>query len=792
MSLYPELKGLYHLRETIGSGGFAKVKLAYHALTGEKVAVKIMDKRQLGPELPRVTTEIAAMKELCHHHICKLFQVIETETRFYLILEYCPEGELFDYIVSKDRLEEDEARIFFRQIVAAVAYIHDVGFAHRDLKPENLLLDEEQNIKLIDFGLCAKPKGGMSSYLATLCGSPAYAAPELIAGKQYLGSEVDQWSMGVLLYALLCGFLPFDDENISQLYKKIKHGTYSSPEWLSEESKELIAHLLQVDPKRRITIPDLLQHEWLTHGFNVPIEWQSKYKKNLDDDCVIELSVHHGKKRVDMEDEIQEWKYDYLTATYFLLLEKKRKGKPVRLLLKPSNREDRSRSRHYSSEEDLEGVDFGSSPFILTPQSTRDNKFSASHPERPRARERLDFNNPVETAQRRAGPREEVTPSKSDKENCPIKRGTVICTGDLKEKGADLPGSKNWRNEAGRSSRSRERKNLNDVNNGHVYNVKTAEHHRQSHEEKSSEQRASTAPKEGVSGRGTPSRQPPAYVKNSAPRTPKSSRTPGRRETGIDSQKTEGDRSKSRPRDGHSTAVSSSQRQKEEFAVPHTPKARPTPARTPKHKPQSLMTPKQPQVKSMDDSFVREKSGLNSTFSPSRSYDSQLNNLIEDETSKVPMTDANKAASRSVDDELYRMHMATPDSGQRSRKGSVLGSIERMFNMLTPKRKGSTTDGPRKARALHNVCLTNELSPDHVLAQLKATLHHKCIPFKQSDYSIRCTVMDDWGRTKLAFDFEVCALPKTAYMGVHRKRVKGDVWYYKRLCEDVMRTAGYI
>lgn len=124
MSQFTELRGLYHLRETIGSGGFAKVKLAYHALTGEKVAIKIMDKRSLGEDLPRVKTEIEAMKDLCHQHICKLYQVIETETKFFMILEYCPEGELFDYIVSKDKLSEEEARVFFRQIVAAVAYIH--------------------------------------------------------------------------------------------------------------------------------------------------------------------------------------------------------------------------------------------------------------------------------------------------------------------------------------------------------------------------------------------------------------------------------------------------------------------------------------------------------------------------------------------------------------------------------------------------------------------------------------------------------------------------------------------
>ncbi|XP_058379566.1 maternal embryonic leucine zipper kinase isoform X3 [Diceros bicornis minor] len=276
MKDYDELLKYYELYETIGTGGFAKVKLACHILTGEMVAIKIMDKNALGSDLPRVKTEIDALKNLRHQHICQLYHVLETADKIFMVLEYCPGGELFDYIISQDRLSEEETRVVFRQIVAAVAYVHSQGYAHRDLKPENLLFDEYHKLKLIDFGLCAKPKDNKDYHLQTCCGSLAYAAPELIQGKSYLGSEADVWSMGILLYVLMCGFLPFDDDNVMVLYKKI-----------------------------------MLIH--------------------LDEDCVTELAVRHRNNRQTMEDLISLWQYDHLTATYLLLRAKKARGKPVRL-----------------------------------------------------------------------------------------------------------------------------------------------------------------------------------------------------------------------------------------------------------------------------------------------------------------------------------------------------------------------------------------------------------------------------------------------------------------------------
>ncbi|KAH0944767.1 hypothetical protein HN011_009651 [Eciton burchellii] len=327
MVRYAALKGLYDLEKTIGSGGFAKVKLATHIATGEKVAIKIMEKTTLGEDLPRVRLEVKALKTLLHQHICKLYQVIETESHYFMVMEYCSGGELFDHIVEKNRLSEAASRKFFRQIVSAVAYMHSLGFAHRDLKPENVLLDKNEKLKLIDFGLCAKPKTGMQSHLYTSCGSPTYAAPELIMGKKYLGSEVDIWSMGVLLYALLCGFLPFDDSNLENLYLKILNGKYEEPHWLSNNSKTLIRSMLQIDPAKRITIHELCHHPWIATDFLKPVSFVQKTKFEKDDEVLSTMSAICGENSADIWRKlVQSERTDYKTATYLLLLDRKLRG----------------------------------------------------------------------------------------------------------------------------------------------------------------------------------------------------------------------------------------------------------------------------------------------------------------------------------------------------------------------------------------------------------------------------------------------------------------------------------
>ncbi|KAA0186136.1 hypothetical protein HAZT_HAZT000362, partial [Hyalella azteca] len=287
------LESQYELHQTIGSGGFAKVPRG-----GGNTLV-------LQDDLPRIYQEIEAMKLLSHQHICRLYQVLETSSRIYMVLEYCPGGELFDYIVERDRLEEEEARVFFHQIVSAVAYIHKMGYAHRDLKP------------LIDFGLCANPDGGLAQQLATCCGSPAYAAPELVSGRHYLGSETDIWSLGVLLYALLCGFLPFDDENLGTLYRKIQ---------ASVGSRSILRAMLQVDPRRRITVHQLQAHPWLSAGTPLhikPAVGRDPQREGVDEAIITTMAVSGGRSRVAVREAVERWAYDHTTATYLILHHRK-------------------------------------------------------------------------------------------------------------------------------------------------------------------------------------------------------------------------------------------------------------------------------------------------------------------------------------------------------------------------------------------------------------------------------------------------------------------------------------
>ncbi|KAB8221836.1 kinase-like domain-containing protein [Aspergillus novoparasiticus] len=251
----------YQTVKVLGEGSFGKVKLAIHQPSGRQVALKIISRRKLLSRdmVGRVEREIQYLQLLRHPHIIKLYTVIATKTDIVMVLEYA-ERELFDYLVKRGRCNDAEARKFFQQIICAVEYCHRHKIVHRDLKPENLLIDSEKNVKIADFGLSNIMTDG--NFLKTSCGSPNYAAPEVISGKLYAGPEVDVWSCGVILYVLLVGRLPFDDDYIPALFKKIAAGNFHMPPYISSGAARLIRSMLQVHPVHRLTIPEIRQDPW--------------------------------------------------------------------------------------------------------------------------------------------------------------------------------------------------------------------------------------------------------------------------------------------------------------------------------------------------------------------------------------------------------------------------------------------------------------------------------------------------------------------------------------------------
>ncbi|XP_063049584.1 MAP/microtubule affinity-regulating kinase 3-like [Engraulis encrasicolus] len=315
----PPHVGNYRLLKTIGKGNFAKVKLARHILTGREVAIKIIDKTQLNPtSLQKLFREVRIMKLLNHPNIVKLFEVIETEKTLFLVMEYASGGEVFDYLVAHGRMKEKEARAKFRQIVSAVQYCHQKRIVHRDLKAENLLLDADMNIKIADFGFSNEFTVG--SKLDTFCGSPPYAAPELFQGKKYDGPEVDVWSLGVILYTLVSGSLPFDGQNLKELRERVLRGKYRIPFYMSTDCENLLKRFLVLNPLKRGTLEQIMRDRWINVGSEEEqLKPFTEPESDISDQQRIEVMVGMGYSREEIEESLSKMKYDEITATYLLL-----------------------------------------------------------------------------------------------------------------------------------------------------------------------------------------------------------------------------------------------------------------------------------------------------------------------------------------------------------------------------------------------------------------------------------------------------------------------------------------
>ncbi|KAJ1392115.1 Serine/threonine-protein kinase, active site [Sesbania bispinosa] len=288
----------YELGKLLGQGTFAKVYHARNLKTGMSVAIKIVDKEKILKVgmIDQIKREISVMRLIRHPHVVELYEVMASKTKIYFVMEYVRGGELFNK-VSKGKLKQDDARRYFQQLISAVDYCHSRGVCHRDLKPENLLLDDNGNLKVSDFGLSALAESKhQDGLLHTTCGTPAYVAPEVINRRGYDGAKADIWSCGVILYVLLAGYLPFRDPNLMEMYRKIGKAEFKFPNWFAPDVRRLLSKILDPNPKTRISMAKIMESSWFKKGLEKATVTDSEYKEiaPLDADGVFGACENGG------------------------------------------------------------------------------------------------------------------------------------------------------------------------------------------------------------------------------------------------------------------------------------------------------------------------------------------------------------------------------------------------------------------------------------------------------------------------------------------------------------------
>uniref|UniRef100_A0AC35U5J6 Non-specific serine/threonine protein kinase n=1 Tax=Rhabditophanes sp. KR3021 TaxID=114890 RepID=A0AC35U5J6_9BILA len=657
------LAGKYLLGEQLGCGGFGTVHLATHVLTGGKVAIKIIDKKKHGKDMKFIETELQALKELAHQNICRMYQQVETKQYLYFIMEYCNGGEMFDYIIKKERLEESEARHFFRQLIQAMAYVHSSGYCHRDLKPENLLITDDLKLKLIDFGLCAKPNNLYTDTLKDYCGSPAYAAPELFDEKPYLGHHVDLWSMGVILYTLLCGCLPFEDESLSKLRQKVLRGMINFPPYLSQGSREILRELLTVNPRKRITMEELIIHPWITKSYMNPLKFNTIYKKDfINMEVAVEMSFFHCVTKEKILDLIKENKFDYLTATYLILLHKKENNErialPIHHLRYPNN-EEGYLDCSGMSEDEL--VAYGKSS---KKQKTTEYKSTC---------ERLHQHHMVYT-------------EKYDR-NSVYARAKKILGEDYM-----FTGSPSFKIRPDKRSESEQR---------------NSRHHSSGSNE-------------------TP-------VKSSRSKTDKENHRPSTLRARLP-QTYKGVESIFKP-----------------ISVFETPKKAPI----------TMCAPQTEGRVSNRSRSIEHNGGATSV-----------------PNSPLAHPDARHS----------RVQQKTPRLKQR-----VFASLERkadrMINLLTPKRLRSKPSLLKQTKGMVNVSITSSNEPERVKSELRAVFEQLGLTLHENGWKLSGEKMEG-DKCVMSVELEVVCIENLEYVGVKRRRLKGDGFLYKKLCEQILQLAG--
>jgi serine/threonine protein kinase len=396
---------MYMVGKVVGVGSYGKVRAAWHRLTGSKVAIKTYDKSKLKDPAhwKRVHSEIKIMEQVSHPRIARMYEAVETPKRMHLIMECLDGGNLCSYVKAKRRLSEEESRKIFFQILQSIEHLHMLGVTHRDIKLENILFDDKKDIKLIDFGFSTVCQPGKR--LKVFCGTPSYMAPEIVRRTEYEGKPVDMWSLGILLYALLCGCFPFRAKSYPDLYRRIARGTFAIPEELSASVKDLLRQLLTVDVSQRINASAAMRHSWLQVQLatapdinklrlETPILISDKPSDDVDEQTLDELDKF-GLGKDEVIRLVLTKTHSSIATFYYLLLDINLQKRRLIQSKRSSSSSSKTRASSSSNNYDnytssskgetylLQQTQGSSGGTLLRPKSASSGRQSSSGPQRP-------------------------------------------------------------------------------------------------------------------------------------------------------------------------------------------------------------------------------------------------------------------------------------------------------------------------------------------------------------------------------------------------------------------------